>query len=78
MRLIPIGDRYTMGPTTAAYACNELLDLKTIVPMHWGTFPALSGTPDVFKALVKHGNVVVMTPGETIEVGPPSRNHLGR
>ena len=66
--LIPIGDRYTMGPTTAAYACNELLDLKTIVPMHWGTFPALSGTPDVFKALVKHGNVVVMTPGETIEV----------
>ena len=44
--LIPIGDRYTMGPTTAAYACNELLDLKIIVPMHWGTFPALSGTPE--------------------------------
>ena len=66
--LIPIGDRYTMGPTTAAFACNELLDLKTIVPMHWGTFPALSGTPEAFKALVKRGAVLVATPGETIEV----------
>ena len=36
--LIPIGDRYTMGPTSAAFACNELLDLKIIVPMHWGPF----------------------------------------
>lgn len=66
--LIPIGDRYTMGPTTAAYACNELLDLKTIVPMHWGTFPALTGTPAAFKALVKRGAVLVATPGQTIEV----------
>lgn len=66
--LIPIGDRYTMGPTTAAYACNELLSLKTIVPMHWGTFPALTGTPDAFKALVKRGDVLVMTPGVTVEM----------
>lgn len=66
--LIPIGDRYTMGPTTAAYACNELLDLKTIVPMHWGTFPALSGTPEAFKRLVTRGSVLVATPGETVEI----------
>jgi L-ascorbate metabolism protein UlaG (beta-lactamase superfamily) len=66
--LIPIGDRYTMGPATAAYACNELLDLKTVVPMHWGTFPVLTGTPEAFKLLVKRGSVLVATPGETIEV----------
>jgi L-ascorbate metabolism protein UlaG (beta-lactamase superfamily) len=66
--LIPIGDRFTMGPATAAYACNELLDLKTIVPMHWGTFPMLPGTPEAFKALVRRGSVLVPTPGETIEV----------
>ncbi len=66
--LIPIGDRYTMGPETAAYACNKLLDLKTIVPMHWGTFPVLSGTPEAFKALVKRGSVLVAKPGEPIEV----------
>lgn len=36
--LIPVGDRFTMGPETAAMACNEFLDLKTIVPIHWGTF----------------------------------------
>ena len=66
--LIPIGDRFTMGPETAAYACNELLDLKTIVPMHWGTFPMLPGTPDAFTPLVRRGTVRVATPGETIVV----------
>ena len=65
--LIPIGDRFTMGPETAAYACNELLDLKTIVPMHYGTFPVLTGTPEAFKALVKRGHVLVAKPGETID-----------
>jgi L-ascorbate metabolism protein UlaG (beta-lactamase superfamily) len=66
--LIPIGDRYTMGPTTAAYACNKLLNLKTVIPMHYGTFPALSGTVEAFLPLVKRGSVRVMTPGETIEI----------
>lgn len=66
--LIPIGDRYTMGPTTAAYACNKLLNLKTVIPMHYGTFPALSGKVEDFAPLVKRGAVRIMTPGETIEV----------
>ena len=66
--LIPIGDRYTMGPTLAAYACNELLNLETIIPIHWGTFPALSGRPEVFRTLVRRGTVLVMTPGEAAEI----------
>jgi L-ascorbate metabolism protein UlaG (beta-lactamase superfamily) len=55
--LIPIGDRFTMGPETAALACNEFLDLEVILPIHWGTFDLLSGDPKVFRSLVKRGRV---------------------
>ena len=44
--MIPIGDRFTMGPREAAYAC-ELLRPKSVIPMHFGTFPLLTGTPAV-------------------------------
>ncbi len=43
--IVPIGDHYTMGPREASVAI-ELLGVKRIVPCHWGTFPALTGTPD--------------------------------
>jgi L-ascorbate metabolism protein UlaG (beta-lactamase superfamily) len=43
--LLPIGDHYTMGPRSAAEAIR-LLGVKKVVPMHFGTFPALTGTPD--------------------------------
>jgi len=44
LAFLPIGDFYTMGPREAALACR-LLDVKQVVPMHFGTFPALTGTP---------------------------------
>ncbi|NJO37642.1 MAG: metal-dependent hydrolase [Rhizobiales bacterium] len=66
--LIPIGDRFTMGPRTAAIACNEFLDLETIIPIHWGTFDLLSGDPETFKSLVKRGEVATPAPGETLEL----------
>jgi L-ascorbate metabolism protein UlaG (beta-lactamase superfamily) len=43
--VLPIGDFYTMGPREASVAI-ELLGVKRIVPCHWGTFAALTGTPD--------------------------------
>ena len=46
--LLPIGDYYTMGPREAAYAV-KLLGVKHVVPMHYATFPALTGTPEEFK-----------------------------
>ncbi len=64
--LIPIGDRFTMGPETAALACNEFLDLKVIVPMHYGTFPLLTGKPEVFAGMVKKGEVRILEPGQTM------------
>ena len=42
--VLPIGDFYTMGPRQAAHA-TKLLGVKTVIGGHWGTFPALIGTP---------------------------------
>jgi L-ascorbate metabolism protein UlaG (beta-lactamase superfamily) len=63
---LPIGDHYTMGPDAAARAAR-MLGVRQIVPMHYGTFPALTGTPDRLRKLVEpHGiDVLVLKPGET-------------
>ena len=63
---LPIGDRFTMGPAGAALAC-ELLGVRQVVPMHFGTFPMLTGTPDQLRKLVEPKGVEVLElrPGET-------------
>lgn len=63
---LPIGDLYTMGPDTAAIAA-EWLGVRQVVPMHWGTFPALTGTPEELNALLSPQGVEVLSlkPGET-------------
>jgi L-ascorbate metabolism protein UlaG (beta-lactamase superfamily) len=64
--MIPIGDHYTMGPREAAYACN-LLKVKTVIPMHFGTFPVLVGRPNDLRKLVPEVEIVEMKPGDTIQ-----------
>ena len=63
---LPIGDHYTMGPADAAVAA-EWLGVRQIVPMHWGTFPVLTGTPAELKNHLRHTaiDVLELTPGET-------------
>jgi L-ascorbate metabolism protein UlaG (beta-lactamase superfamily) len=61
---LPIGDFYTMGPREAAHA-TKLLGAKTVVPMHFGTFPVLTGTPDQLSSLASGVEVAAFTPGET-------------
>jgi L-ascorbate metabolism protein UlaG (beta-lactamase superfamily) len=63
---LPIGDRFTMGPDTAAMAARWL-GVKQVVPMHWGTFPLLTGTPDQLKEHLQGSGIEVLqlTPGET-------------
>lgn len=65
--MLPIGDRFTMGPREAAYAC-ELLRPKTVVPMHYGTFPLLTGTVAEFKKQAADVGVEIieMYPGQTL------------
>jgi L-ascorbate metabolism protein UlaG (beta-lactamase superfamily) len=63
---IPIGDFYTMGPQRAAKAV-ELLGVKTVVPMHFATFPILTGRPSQLQELVGKGvKVLDIKPGDTV------------
>lgn len=44
LAFLPIGGHFTMDPAAAAMAV-ELLGVRHVVPIHWGTFPILAGTP---------------------------------
>lgn len=66
--LLPIGDHYTMGPRSAAEAIR-LLGVKKVVPMHYGTFPVLTGTPDELRkeaSDVSGLEVLDLQPGDTL------------
>lgn len=65
--MLPIGDHYTMGPKAAALAANYL-GLKTILPIHYGTFPQLTGTPAELQQHLQGTGTTVLTPqpGETL------------
>lgn len=61
---LPIGGHYTMGPRGAAMACG-LLGVRTVVPLHYGTFPVLAGTPEELRRELAErglGGVEVLTP----------------
>ena len=64
--MLPIGGFYTMGPKEAALAV-EFLQPKMVLPLHFGTFPPLTGTPEELAALIDPGvEVMTCSPGETI------------
>jgi L-ascorbate metabolism protein UlaG (beta-lactamase superfamily) len=65
--LLPIGDVFTMGPREATYACG-LLKPKMVIPMHFGTFPLLTGTPQDLERRIKELGLELkaMKPGETL------------
>ena len=63
--MLPIGGHFTMGPKEAAMAAR-FIGAKTILPLHWGTFPPLKGTPAELATLVDSGvRVVQWVPGDT-------------
>lgn len=64
---LPIGDFFTMGPDDAAYAA-ELLKAKTVVPIHYNTFPPIKQDPEKFKKMVKGSEVKVLAAGELFEI----------
>jgi L-ascorbate metabolism protein UlaG (beta-lactamase superfamily) len=63
--MLPIGDHFTMSPREAAYAC-KLLQPQTAIPMHFGTFPVLTGKPSELQKLAPGVKVLEMKPGQTI------------
>jgi len=67
LAFLPIGDCFTMGPREAAHACR-FLGVEQVVPIHYATFPQLTGTPAALReALVKRGvtcEIIALEPGE--------------
>jgi L-ascorbate metabolism protein UlaG (beta-lactamase superfamily) len=64
--MLPIGGHFTMGPKEAALAVR-LLEPKIVLPLHFGTFPPLKGTPEQLAAFIDPGvELVRWAPGEPI------------
>lgn len=68
--LLPIGSHYVMGPREASYAC-KLIRPEKVIPMHYGTFPAMTGTLEDFaQELSVHApevEMIALKPGEDYE-----------
>jgi L-ascorbate metabolism protein UlaG (beta-lactamase superfamily) len=73
--MVCIGDHFTMGPRRAADAV-QIIDPRVVIPQHYGTFPVLNGTPQMFESELKKretkAQLQVMKVGETINL-PPAR-----
>ena len=70
LAMLPIGDLFTMSPREAAHAC-VFVGAKTIIPMHFGTFPALTGTPEKLREMTRHLpdlEIIKLKPGEAMDI----------
>jgi L-ascorbate metabolism protein UlaG (beta-lactamase superfamily) len=67
--MLPIGDHFTMSPREAAYACR-LLTPEAVLPLHYGTFPLLTGTPEALERLLREQGgqtrIIHVRPGESV------------
>jgi len=71
LAILPIGGHFTMGPREAAVAV-ELLGVRDVLPVHYGTFPVLAGRPEELRSELdarglRHVRVHGLTPGETLD-----------
>lgn len=68
LAFVPIGDLFTMGPREAARACR-MLGVRQVIPIHWRTFPVLTGTAEDFEGALKdlghECEVIALEPGES-------------
>jgi L-ascorbate metabolism protein UlaG (beta-lactamase superfamily) len=67
--LMPIGGHFVMDPQDAAYATREWLKPKFVIPIHYGTFPVLKGTPQEYMAALGQTTTKVfpISPGDRLE-----------
>ena len=69
LAMLPIGSHYVMSPAGAALACR-MLKPRWVIPMHYGTFPVLTGTAEELIERLKGEPeimVIPLKPGETVE-----------
>lgn len=60
--MVPIGDRFTMSPKTAALAVKRFLKVDTVIPCHYGSFPIIEPNADAFLAEMKGHATAVLVP----------------
>jgi L-ascorbate metabolism protein UlaG (beta-lactamase superfamily) len=66
--MVPIGDRFTMGPEVAALAVQRFFKLKAAIPCHYGSFPIIEQTADKFVAALEGKGTQVIVPHKTVGV----------
>ncbi len=72
LALLPIGDLFTMGPKQASHAIR-LLGVTHVLPIHYGTFPALTGTPEALREHTRNNSgltIHALAPGESFHLAP--------
>jgi L-ascorbate metabolism protein UlaG (beta-lactamase superfamily) len=60
--MVPIGDRFTMSPVTAALAVKRFLKVDAVIPCHYGSFPIIEPNADKFVAEMKGHATQVIVP----------------
>jgi len=67
--MMPIGGHFVMDPRDAAYATREMLKPRSVIPIHYGTFPVLRGTPQEYRQFLGQTTTQVfpINPGESLK-----------
>jgi L-ascorbate metabolism protein UlaG (beta-lactamase superfamily) len=66
--MVPIGDRFTMGPETAALAVRRFFKLRAAIPCHYGSFPIIEANADRFVAALDGSGTQVVVPHKHMPV----------
>jgi L-ascorbate metabolism protein UlaG (beta-lactamase superfamily) len=66
--MVPIGDRFTMSPVTAAIAVKRFIKAETVIPCHYGSFPSIEQTADKFVAELQGQQVKVIVPEKNARI----------
>ena len=66
--MVPIGDRFTMGPESAAFAVKRFFRPQAVIPCHYGSFPIIEPTADRFVAAMEGSGIQVIVPHKTMPV----------
>jgi L-ascorbate metabolism protein UlaG (beta-lactamase superfamily) len=66
--MVPIGDRFTMGPETAALAVTRFFKPRAVFPCHYGSFPIIEPNADRFVAAMEGSGIQVVVPHKTVGV----------
>jgi L-ascorbate metabolism protein UlaG (beta-lactamase superfamily) len=67
---VPIGDRFTMSPATAALALRRFFAFRTVVPCHYGSFPIIEPNADKFVAAMEGSQTRVVVPPKNVAFAP--------